>query len=305
MDMVRLALERSETAKEALELLISLLETYGQGGNCGFDHDFYYDNAFLIMDREALYVLETAGKQWVYKQYDSANISNRLSIGADGDGYSGGAAFDFCKRFTEPVYTTFSGSARRRQQVQSCLPTANSVRGCMAALRQHDGKVKNSFAKGTVSSACMHYGGLVGDHTTSSMVISLEETRTVVWSTGSSLPCVSLFKPWIFGTEEILPIIPEGSKEGETYWLEAEAFRRSLLGKQLPDEYYQERDAIQNRWIAQAEQIAEEEFPAFSRACLEEERAFFEKWSRYDFKSAACAPGFTGRWEKKNKVLWK
>ena len=175
----------------------------------------------------------------------------------------------------------------------------------MAALRQHDGKVKNSFAKGTVSSACMHYGGLVGDHTTSSMVISLEETRTVVWSTGSSLPCVSLFKPWIFGTKETLPIIPKGSKEGETYWLEAEAFRRSLLGKQLPGEYYQERDTIQNRWIAQAEQIADEEFSAFSRACLEEERAFFEKWSRYDFKSATCAPGFAGRWEKKNKVLWK
>ena len=63
MDMVRLALERCRTAKDALALLISLLETYGQGGNCGFDHDFYYDNAFLILDRETLYVLETAGRQ--------------------------------------------------------------------------------------------------------------------------------------------------------------------------------------------------------------------------------------------------
>lgn len=305
MDMVRLALERSRSAKDALALLISLLETYGQGGNCGFDHDFYYDNAFLIMDRKALYVLETAGKQWVYKQYNSANISNRLSIGADGDGYSVGVAFDFCKRFTEPVYTTFSGSARRRQQVQSCLPAANSVAGCMDALRQHDSKVKNPFTKGSVSSACMHYGELVGDHTTSSMVVSLEENRTVVWSTGSSVPCVSLFKPWRFGTEEILPIVPDGSKAGETYWLEAEKFRRSLLGKQLPDAYYQERDAIQNSWIAQAEQIVEEDFAAFSRACLEEERAFFEKWSRYDFKRAACTSGFAGRWEKKNQVLWK
>ena len=49
MDMVRLALERSRTAKDALELLISLLETYGQGGNCGFDHDFYYVNVFLLV----------------------------------------------------------------------------------------------------------------------------------------------------------------------------------------------------------------------------------------------------------------
>ena len=151
----------------------------------------------------------------------------------------------------------------------------------------------------------MHYGGLVGDHTTSSMVISLEETRTVVWSTGSSLPCVSLFKPWLFGTEEILPIISEGSKAGESYWLNAERFRRGLLGKQVSEEYYRERDSIQNRWIAQAEQIPDAEFASFSRACLEEERAFFEKWRRYDFKAAACAPGFAGRWEKKNKALWK
>lgn len=172
-------------------------------------------------------------------------------------------------------------------------------------LRQHDCMVKNPFGKGSVSSACMHYGGLVGDHTTSSMVISLEKNRTVVWSTGSSLPCVSLFKPWIFGTEEILPIVPEGSKEGEAYWLAAEKFRRNLLGKQLPDVYYQERDTLQNRWITQAEKIAEEAISDFSRACLEEEQAFFEKWSCYDFKRAACAPGFSGRWEKKNKILWK
>lgn len=305
MDMVRLALERTKTAEDARNLLISLLETYGQGGNCGFDHDFYYDNAFLIMDRESLYVLETAGTQWVCKQFDAANISNRLSIGADGDRYSGGTAFDFRKRFTEPVYTTFSGSARRAQQLRSHLHAADSVAGCMSALRQHDCRVSNPFAAGSVSSACMHYGGLVGDHSTASMVVSLEADRTVVWSTGSSLPCVSLFKPWIFGTEPILPVVSEDSKEGEVYWLEAERFRRSLLGKQLPGEYYEERDTIQNRWITRAEQLSAEEFPGFSQRCLEEERAFFEKWNRYPFDKAVCAPGFTGRWAKKNRILWE
>lgn len=292
MDMVRLALERSKTAKEALDLLIGLLETYGQGGNCGFDHDFYYDNAFLILDREALYVLETAGKQWAYKKYPSANISNRLSIGADADGYSSGAAFDFRKRYTEPVYTTFSGSERRMQQLKNHLPKADSLQGCMDALSQHDCNVKNPFAKGSVSSACMHYGGLVGDHTTSSMVVSLEQNRTVVWSTGSSLPCVSLFKPWRFGTEEVLPIICEGSQDGNGYWLEAERFRRQLLGKQLPEAYHLEKAAIQQRWIALSEEVADADFPAFSRACLEEEQAFFEKWKGYAFSSCACAPAF-------------
>ena len=304
MDMVRLALERSKTAKDALDLLISLLEIYGQGGNCGFDHDFYYDNAFLIMDRDALYVLETAGKQWVYKRFEAANISNRLSIGADADAYSGGVAFDFRKRYTEPVYTTFSGSARRTQQLHRFLPMADSPAGCMAALSQHNCKVRNPFAQGTVSSACMHYGGLVGDHTTASMVVSLERARTVVWSTGSSLPCVSLFKPWRFGTETVLPIVPEGSRNGKAYWLEAEKFRRQLLGKQLPQDYYAERDAIQQSWIIRSEEIADTDFPAFSRACLEEEHAFYEKWQTSSFEACPCAPGFSGRWVRKNQVLW-
>ena len=304
MDMVRLALERSKTSREALDLLISLLETYGQGGNCGFDHDFYYDNAFLILDREELYVLETAGKQWVYKQYPSANISNRLSIGADGDGCSSGEGFDFCRRFTEPVYTTFSGSVHRMRQLRSCLPHADSVLGCVDALCRHNDNVKNPFARGSVSSACMHYGGMVGDHTTSSIVVSLEVERTVVWSTGSSLPCVSLFKPWLFGTEAVLPIVSEDCKEGEAYWLNAEKFRRSLLGKQLPDAYYQEKQEIQQRWISQAEQTADADFPAFSKACLEEEQRFFEKWHSCDFPKCACSPAFRRRWEKKSRVLW-
>lgn len=303
MDMVRLALERSRTAKEARELLISLLETYGQGGNCGFDHDFYYDNAFLVMDREDLYVLETAGKQWVCKAYPAANISNRLSVGADGDRYSGGKAFDFRKRFTEPVFTAFSGSKERSRQLRCCLPEADSVEGCIHALGQHDPKVKNPFATGSVSSACMHYGGPVGDHTTSSMVVSLEETRTVVWATGSSLPCVSLFKPWCFGTEPVLPIAAPGDSAGTDYWLAAERFRRGLLGKRLPEEFYREKDAIQRRWLAQAETISREAFPAFSRACLEEESAFCRKWQDYGFENCRCAPGFAGRWAKKNRAL--
>ena len=42
MDMLRLALERADNAVSAVEILIELLETYGQGGNCGYDHPFFY-----------------------------------------------------------------------------------------------------------------------------------------------------------------------------------------------------------------------------------------------------------------------
>lgn len=305
MDMVRLALERCATAKQALETIIELLQTYGQGGNCGFDHKFYYDNAFLIMDRQELYVLETAGKQWAYQKKDAANISNCLSIGTDIDGRSDDSVQDFAGQFTEPVYTTFSGSKRRSAQVRSCLGSADTAQGCMHALRSHDMGVKNPFAKGSVSSACMHYGGAVGDHSTASWVVQLEQERILVWVTGSSLPCVSVFKPWVFGTEPVLPVINPGDGAGKAYWLAQETFRRELLGKVIPPEYYAQRNALEARWLEQAGAVSEGDFPAFTKACMDEESVFYKTWKDYPFEKAAASAAFRSRWEKKTAVLGK
>lgn len=88
MDFVRLALERCKTAKTAVDEIINLLQKYGQGGNCGFDHKFYYDNSYLISDENEAYILETAGKDYAVKQAEGcANISNRLSLGLDVDNF--------------------------------------------------------------------------------------------------------------------------------------------------------------------------------------------------------------------------
>ena len=301
MDMVRLALERCRTAKEALDLLIDLLQTWGQGGNCGFDHDFYYDNAFLIQDPGEQYVLQTAGREWVYKRYDAVSISNGLSIGADGDAYSG-IPCDFARKYTEPVYTTFSASRQRRNQSAACLPDLNGVEDCIRALSLHS--VEDPFCRGSVGSVCMHFGGLVGDHSTASMVVSRESAGTVVWSTGSSAPCVSLFKPWLFGTEPVQPVVYAGDGAAEAYWLEAEKLRRQLLGRKLPGEYFARRDAIQRRWIDTAVSLDAAAFPEFSRACLAEEREFYGRWDPAVFSACRCAPGFRGRWAKKNAVLF-
>ena len=113
MDLLRLGLERAESAAQAVNVIVELLETYSQGGNCGFDHKFYYDNSFLILDAKSLFVLETCQKSWVVKSYPRASISNRLSIGADGDRY-GGEPCDFAKTHTDPLFTFFSGSKIRR-----------------------------------------------------------------------------------------------------------------------------------------------------------------------------------------------
>ncbi len=81
MDMLRLALERSKSAKEAIGIIIDLLETYGQGGNCGYKSKLNYHNTWLIVDQERGFILETAGEHWVWKEFfDNYSISNVLTI---------------------------------------------------------------------------------------------------------------------------------------------------------------------------------------------------------------------------------
>lgn len=83
MDLVRLGLERSKNAREALDVIVALLEQYGQGGPCSdTDPSFTYHNSFLIVDCREAWVLETAGKLWAAENVQSGcrNISNCLSI---------------------------------------------------------------------------------------------------------------------------------------------------------------------------------------------------------------------------------
>lgn len=62
----RLGLERGSTAKEALDVIVALLEEHGQGGNYYEDADacHSFQSAYLIVDREEAWVLETIGKYW-------------------------------------------------------------------------------------------------------------------------------------------------------------------------------------------------------------------------------------------------
>ncbi|KAF2351165.1 Peptidase C69 dipeptidase A, partial [Trinorchestia longiramus] len=92
MDMVRLSLERSTSASEAVDVLVSLLETHGQGGPCSdTDPDLLYHNSFLVADPTEAWVLETAGNLWVAQKITEGyrNISNCLSIGTEFDRSSG------------------------------------------------------------------------------------------------------------------------------------------------------------------------------------------------------------------------
>jgi secernin len=90
MDVIRLALERCVTAREAVELIGSLVEQYGQfgSGSPGKPHDQgSYDNAYILADSGEAWVLETAGRRWVARRLSGgyASISNQPGIRTEWD----------------------------------------------------------------------------------------------------------------------------------------------------------------------------------------------------------------------------
>ncbi|XP_060104700.1 secernin-1 isoform X2 [Heteronotia binoei] len=84
MDLVRLGLERGATAKEALDVIVSLLEEYGQGGNYYEDGNscHAFQSAYLIVDRKEAWVLETIGKYWAAEKITEGTkcICSQLSL---------------------------------------------------------------------------------------------------------------------------------------------------------------------------------------------------------------------------------
>ena len=83
MDLVRLGLERGRDAREALEVIASLLETHGQGGAALAPDGAGYHNSFLIADPEKAWVLETSGRRWAARSAEQTSLSNHLTLGSD------------------------------------------------------------------------------------------------------------------------------------------------------------------------------------------------------------------------------
>jgi secernin len=199
MDLLRLALERSSSAIQAVHIICDLLEAYDQGGACAEDDPtLEYHNSFLIADSKEAWVLETAGKWWIAQQIKDGfrNISNSLSIRSEYNlvkeglidyavdrGYHiGEGQFDFAKCFTQGFYqkpTRYSREGWGNYLLQS-ISGKITPPIMMEILRDHYGGI------------CMH-GAF---RTTGSQVSYLSEKNSIHWMTGSPHPCISFFKPF-------------------------------------------------------------------------------------------------------------
>lgn len=199
MDLVRLGLERSSSAKEALNVMISLLQKYGQGGNCGYTNDRYYDNSFIIMDKNELYILETVGKNYAIKKEKMATISNCLSI-TNADIYSD--VKNFKRKYSN---VSNKGAEVRQKTTYKKLKHAKNENDLFEVMKIHSKKDNCSI--------CMH-----GEcETTNSMIVILEE-RPIIYFNGCPNPCKSEYIKYVFGDDLVYPIMDEENQDNCDFW---------------------------------------------------------------------------------------
>ncbi len=292
MDMVRLALERCASAFDALNFLIELLGTYGQGGNCGYGKKFYYHNSFLIADAKEAYVLETAGKYWVSKKVkDYFAISNCLCLSQYDNCHPDlithaiaqkwcktAEDFDFVKCYSEPVFTKFAKGNQRRNTAMEKLSKRqdHDEKTFIGILRTHSGKACDGFAE--VGSICMHAGGIVGDNTTASFVADLGEEKRFYYATGSSMPCVSIFKPFLF--DETIPWTKEGEEsKGVEYWISREKLMRYFIsGAMSVSEFKQQARILEEIFIDEFKVAKPENQHEVINNAFEQEARLFNRY---------------------------
>lgn len=231
MDLLRLGLERAGTAEEAADVIIDLLQRYGQGGACGFrDKNFAYMNSYLLMDRDDIIILETVGRDYaVRRNKDGGVISNRITIGDDWDRSSLERGFDF-KVLNDVFYTFFSGSSQRRRYVAQGIRSRArglDVREVFEILRSHKGPYP-FHGLNLNHDVCMHAADplIRRSQTTGTLVVELDSSSGFrIFVTGGSSPCLTPFKP-------VLPsALPDRVDQGgheygsNSFWWRHEAFR--------------------------------------------------------------------------------
>lgn len=251
MDYLRLGLERGNSAEAAMDVITSLLERYGQSGNCGFTHPFYYNNSFIIADSSHAWKLETYGKEWVAEEImQFGSISNRYSIESKWDRISA----QFLKKINENkrrrkndpinikelisdrIFTHFSDSKKRESCTYNKIKETGSKISTIDLfniLRTHDIDVEYSPDRGiTGSDVCMHagFGPIRKSQTTGSMVVEQSNGEMIIWMTGSSSPCLSQFKPMSLRQDfNYFGPAPDVYYDDQSYWWQQERIHRLIL----------------------------------------------------------------------------
>ncbi len=304
MDLVRLGLERARSADEAVEVMTGLLSEHGQGGPAGHrDKSFRYDSSFIVADPETAWVLETAGRLWAAKRVRGVRaISNALSLRDDWDIAADGLAtsardwglspgrgkVDFAATFGKTWIGFAANAPSRRSCIEEQLRAQHGsidIEAVFRVLRQHGvpdrpGRV-GTAARATVCGHAAPWPTRTSSQTTGSMVAELS-TRPLAYVTGTSAPCLSVFRPtWVdLEDADTSPVPSERYDPRCTWWAHERLHRRGLhqLDANLV-RLSEERDATERRLVRRARGAGSSaEREAVCREGFREAREFRSRW---------------------------
>lgn len=249
MDFQRVALETCRTADDALEQLIELTERLTQGGPMAHrHHSFRYHSSFIVADATSAWVFETAGQYWAAKRVrGAATISNALTIEGDFDRVHGGAyelarkrgwaksakKFSFAGAFSDPFMTLMAGARIRRACTGRSLSgiAEPRARDFILALSDHGAPEPGKGLRS--ESPCAHASWLptrTSAQTTSSIIARLDTDGPTVWGTGTSSPCLSVFKPAPFDADLLPPQpVADARFDARKLWWAHERLHRACL----------------------------------------------------------------------------
>ncbi|NWF65332.1 MAG: C69 family dipeptidase [Chloroflexi bacterium] len=308
MDLLRAALERAVTPREAIQVMAELLEQFGQGGNCASHGEtMYYHNSFLIANAEEAWVFETVDKQWAARQVkDTCTISNCLTITNQYDlasnhlveeavrkGVSKSkTGFQFSRDYSDWLYTTFAQGRARQAATSRLLQEQQGrigIETMLAALRHHNHNEnfdpQNNIL--TEINVCAHagLGPVRSTQSTASMIVYLDSRNPLIFATSTSAPCTSIFKPFWINAAASLDFgpVPTASADSHSlFWSHERLHRATLLNyRERIQTYAADRDALEKKFIAGALNLHNapiKEKLEFSRQCLREAQAAELEW---------------------------
>jgi secernin len=264
MDLIRLALERSRTAQQAVAIMGELIEQYGQFGSAIPTKSHIeggYDNSFIIADPSEAWVLEAVGKRWVAQRFTKgySSISNQLSIrqkwdagSADIEAYSREQGwwsseddYDFARAYIDddkPRQVSHIRQMRSRQLLAEASGNVTPEWMMRIARDHYEGTFLHEpyfdAADPDFLTLCMHVSqaNFTWGNTASSCVAVLPESSNelpVFWWTAGP-PCNGCY----------VPFFPHGSR------LPAILSRAGTFGKRIvpPSEALEDQFASNSYW---------------------------------------------------------
>jgi hypothetical protein len=147
-----------------------------------------------------------------------------------------------------------AGAAKRRGRVECLASAAHDAASAARVLADHGprGRPEWHWWNGALHAPCVHAGGLLAaSQTVGSWISVLSEDGDQHWATGTSAPCLGLFRPLNFARARDTGK-PTGAPDATSLWWRHERLQREAMRApaSLPATFHLDRERTQQAIFA-------------------------------------------------------